>query len=546
MKNFYITTPIYYSTGKPHIGHAYSTIMTDVLFRYKKLIGYNAFFLTGMDEHGQKVVEKAKENGLLPQEFVDHNAEIFKNLWTLLDIKESFFIRTTNQKHIKFVQEIFSILYKKDYLYKSTWNTMYCVSCEENIRDSDIVIKNDKETCIHGHDLISKSEESYFLRVTMFKDWLINYYESNKDFIFPSKRVKELVSNFLNEEFEDLSVTRTNVKWGIQFLEDKEHTIYVWIDALLNYLSSLEINHQLDDYWQLSTEKIHVLSKEITRFHCIYWPIILKMLDLPLPTKILSHGWIITRKVETNETIKMSKSLNNVIDPIDIINDYDSDTLRYFLMKQISVTNDTVFDPLILLSTYNSDLANNFGNIISRTIGMITKYNNGIVPDFNKPTIKINELFLSDIENLFNYVIKKINELNVNKIVDGIEGIANSINSFIEKSKPWEYFKNNQTVELNEFLSLLYNSVKVYVVSLTPILTKKTILAINQLNFKTKSLELKKLFDYNLKKQIKVKLSEPILPRKSDNLKAEKYNKKRWGEIIWITKILSLNQEQHS
>lgn len=518
MKKFYITTPIYYSSGNPHIGHAYSTIMADVLSRYKILIGYETFFLTGMDEHGQKIEDKAKEGHLLPQDFVDKNSQIFQDLWKLLDIQESFFIRTTNKKHIKFVQEIFSILYQKGYLYKSTWNTMYCVSCEENIRESDIIHKDNKQKCTHGHDLVSKSEESYFLKVTNFKDWLIKYYEENKDFIFPTQRVKELVSNFLNDEFEDLSVTRTNVKWGIEFLEDKNHTIYVWIDALLNYLSALEINCKLDDYWQISTEKIHVLSKEITRFHCIYWPIILKMLGLPLPTKILSHGWIINKNPQTNETSKMSKSLNNVIDPIDIIKEYDSDTLRYFLMKQINVASDSIFDPLMLLATYNSDLANNFGNIISRTIGMLKKYNNGIVPSFKQPTIEINKFFLSDISNLFDYVIKKINELNVNKIIDGIDGIANAINGFIEKSKPWEYFKKNETTQLNEFLSLLYNAVKVYVVCLSPILTKKTTMAIKQLNFKSETLLFKKLFNYELNNGIKVSDSKQIFPRKSDTL----------------------------
>lgn len=515
MKKFYISTPIYYSSGVPHIGHAYSTIMADVLARYKKFIGYDIFFVTGMDEHGQKIEDKAKENNLSPQVFVDEIAKKFIKLWDLIDINESYFIRTSNPEHEKYIQNAMTTLYKKDFLYKGTWETLYCVSCEENIRESDIVIRNEKKTCCHGHPLTKKSEETYFLRVTAFKEWIIQYYKDNSNFIFPSSRVKELVNNFLNEEFDDLSVTRTGVSWGVTFLEDPKHTVYVWIDALLNYVSSLEINHQMESFWNEDSQKVHILSKEITRFHCIYWPILLKMLDLPMPTKILSHGWIITKDKKTDEIIKMSKSLNNVIDPLLIIEQYNSDVLRYFLMKGINVSFDTVFDEEVLFATYNSDLANNFGNIISRTIGMVKKYHNGIIPNYVAPTLKINIDFEVDIKNLFNYLIKKIDELNVNKIVDGLIAIANHINAFIENSKPWEYFKNDNQIAITEFLSIIYNAVKVYVISSQPILVKKAQAAIEQLNFKSESLVFENLFKYELNDQIKVNDSDPIFLRKS-------------------------------
>ncbi|MGL4768918.1 MAG: methionine--tRNA ligase [Mycoplasmoidaceae bacterium] len=514
MNKFYITTPIYYSSGKPHIGHAYSTVMADVLSRYKKILDYDVFFLTGMDEHGQKIENKAAELNIDPREFVDDNHFLFKKLWKKLDIDFNYFIRTSNLGHQKYVQKIFDILFAKDYLYKDNWTTWYCVSCEENIRKSDIVEENNIKKCSFGHELIKKQEESYFLKVTIFKDWLINFYQKNEDFIFPKNRVNELINNFLNYEFEDLSVTRTNVNWGIKLLNDQKHTIYVWIDALLNYLSSLSINHVNDKFWNRECEKVHLLSKEITRFHCIYWPILLKMLDFELPNKIISHGWIITNNNDNNQLLKMSKSLNNVIDPHSIINEYDSDSLRYFLMKQINVISDSTFDMQVFKNVYNADLANNFGNIISRTIGLLKKYNDGYIPKYQKFETPIHIEFENKCKNWIQKFKLKINSLNVNEITFSLDKLANYINSFIEECKPWIYFKENKQKELNEFLVVLYNAVLTYAYCFQPILVNKGKKALEFLKCSSSQSHIDNLFNYELNSNDKLNYSEILFMRK--------------------------------
>lgn len=506
MKKFYITTPIYYSSGKPHIGHANTTIMADVIAKYKRLLGYNTFFLTGMDEHGQKIEDTAKKNNIDCQKMIDDNAKVFLSLWKELNLDFNFFIRTSDPRHKKFVQEKFLELYDKGFIYLDYWKSKYCVSCEENIQENEIKKDGDKEMCQHGHILINKNEESYFLKVSDFKEWVIKFLEKN-DIVFPKNRVNELISNFLNDGFCDLSISRTTFDWGIEVPINNKHVIYVWLDALFNYISALKINNLENVFWDESTEKVHLLSKEITRFHCIYWPIFLEMLSLPKPTKIISHGWIITKEG------KMSKSLGNVVDPFEIIQKYGSDALKYYLMKEISLKNDSIFDLEQLEICYNSDLANRYGNIISRTIGMTKKYFNNKIPKYKKTKNKISDKFYNKLIDFISNVEKNINSLNVNEIINYGVSFEDDINQYIEEIKPWELFKNSNIDELSEFINLIYLSCQIIIWYFSPILSLATKIASNQLNYDVSE------FSFNINEMIaknenkKINESFPIFER---------------------------------
>ncbi|MGL4617159.1 MAG: methionine--tRNA ligase [Mycoplasmoidaceae bacterium] len=514
MKKFYISTPIYYSSGRPHIGHAYTTILADVISRYKKILGYDTFFITGMDEHGQKIESTAKKENISFQELVDKNSKIFKKLWEDLEIDPSFFIRTTNDRHKKFVQDKFSILYSKKYIYLDNWESSYCIQCEEDIVDKKIIIKDNKKYCEHGHEIISRSEESYFLKTTEFKKWIIDVIDNNEIYIHPVSRILELKNNFLNDEFRDLSISRNNLNWGIEIKENTNHKIYVWLDALLNYLSALLICDEkfIDKYWNDDkTEIVHLLSKEITRFHCIYWPIILKMLDYRLPSKIISHGWIITSQG------KMSKSIGNVIDPFELINKFGSDSIRYYLMKEISMINDSTFSEDLLILTHNSDLCNNFGNIVNRTIGMLNKYNNGIIPKYYKSNNIDLIYFENTIEDFLNIIEKKINGLDVNLIIKEINIFESNINSFIEINKPWNLFKQNKIEDLMYFLSLLSNGVKILIFFMSPIIVSKSKEAWLQFAFPQNLFSINFIRKFNAIDNIKVNEAKILFERIDKN-----------------------------
>ncbi len=501
MKNFFISTPIYYSSGKPHIGHAYTTIMADCLARYKKLIGYNVFFVTGMDEHGQKIQDTAIKNKIDTQKMIDQNAVIFQELWKKLNIDYTYFIRTSDPRHKEFVQEKFTELYNKGYIYLDTWKSKYCVSCEENINASKIVEKDGKYFCEHGHELIDKNEESYFLKVSEFKKWIIDFFNKHPDFIVPKARVNELVNSFLTDDFSDLSISRTTFDWGIKIKENPKHVIYVWLDALFNYLSCLKIENKYDEFWNDQTEKVHLLSKEITRFHCIYWPIFLKMLDLPLPNRIISHGWIVTPQG------KMSKSLGNVIDPYDLIEKFGTDVVRYYFMKEISVDRDSTFEESLLVNCYNSDLANNYGNIVSRVIGMTKKYFDNKMPKYVKTKNQLSSQFEKDIKVFIDSVEKTVNNLNINDIIKLVCDLENKINVYIENLKPWELFKENKKEELSEFINLVYSAAKLIVWYLSPILVQTTPIAQELLKFDTKTFDWKNVLN-NLSNNENIELSE--------------------------------------
>lgn len=513
-KYFYISTPIYYPSGNPHIGHAFSTILADVLSRYKKMFKYEVFFVTGTDEHGQKIENNSLKENMIPIDYVNRNVDIFMKLWNELDIGYSSFIRTTNKCHIDVIQKIFTYCINNNYTYLSNWEGLYCVSCEENYVIIN-AIKNElnEYTCLHGHKLILKSEESYFLKISIFSDWIISYLNLHPNLIYPKNRTKELIKNFLeNDKLEDLSISRSSFSWGIKIKESKNHVVYVWIDALFSYLTSLGYL-QTDDrnfkkFWQnKNVERVHILSKEITRFHCIYWPILLKIMNLNMPTKIISHGWIITKEG------KMSKSLGNVIDPFALINKYGSDVLRYSLMKDISLKEDSIFSYEKLEMCFNTDLANNYGNLISRIKGLINKYNNKKIPKF------IGYLNNFDLEikvsksELKKNILLHLKDLNITNIMTSIIDFENVLNNYIEKSKPWELFKSNKHRELKNFLAICYNSLKIIVFLLSPILVKTTPEICRQLNIKSSSFSIEKIYSFKCENNLSINEGNNIFNR---------------------------------
>ncbi|WP_391591495.1 Methionyl-tRNA synthetase [[Mycoplasma] cavipharyngis] len=483
MPKVYITTPIYYPSDQPHIGHLYSTYFASALKDYYSLIGYDAYFLTGTDEHGQKIVQAAAQANLDPLTYVNQYVAVFKKLWKQMDLNYDQFIRTTDHKHQKIVQKIFQKLQNLNLIYLDTWKGWYCISCEENYTPSQALKNDDILTCEHGHQLIERNEPSYFLKISQFQHWLQDYYHQ-VDFLFPNSRKKELLNNFINNNLEDLSVSRTKLNWGISVLSDPEHVIYVWIDALCNYLSALgylsDDDQLFQKYWNDPTTKIiHVTAKEISRFHAIYWPIILKCLNLRLFNKLIAHGWILMNHK------KMSKSLKNTIDPIFLANHFSHDGIRHYLLS-FNLAEDNNFSYHDLISNYNTHLVNLYGNLISRIVGMFKKYYNYQVPDFDQivfsPEVAwLNQMIDDFLKNLTNLVEND----NLKIIIENISKLIIDGNKLIETLKPWDLVRKNENQKLQSLLFVLYKLAVVTTFAYQPVLKDssqkaKLILGIDQ------------------------------------------------------------------
>ncbi len=512
-KTFYISTPIYYPSGKPHVGHAFTTILGDVLAKYKKLIGYDTFFLTGTDEHGKKIEEAAKKLNMSTIDFVDKNVKVFVDLWEQLGVDYSKFIRTTNIQHIRTVQKVFTEYNNKGLIYLSDWKGKYCVSCEENILPKDIKVIDGVEYCSVGHKVSDTSESSYFFKMSQFEDWIKAQFKEKKDWIVPESRVNELTNNFLDTKLQDLSISRTSFTWGIEIIENPQHIMYVWLDALFNYITALDYKQPDDSLFQKfwvnpDAEIVHLLSKEITRFHCVYWPIFLHALDLRLPTKILSHGWIVTKEG------KMSKSLGNVIDPIVICNEFGRDTLRYYLMKDLSLTNDNIFTEDAMVATYNGDLANNIGNIISRTLGMLKKYNDSTIPPLSNKLDNKDKELLEAIKNTNKIIPSYINELAPAKILEAIQELINVANKYIEEKKPWELNKDGNIEAVHNLLNLLSNVVRTVFFWVQPVLIDGVKMASEQFNLDFSKITQSDLENLKALDNHKVGTASPIYVRR--------------------------------
>lgn len=423
MKKYYISTPIYYVNGKPHLGHSYTTIAADVLARYYRSKNREVFFLTGTDEHGSKIEEVAAANGVTPRQWSDGIIDDFKKLWARLDISYDDFIRTTDERHIKTVQEIFAKLLKQGDIYKGKYTGWYCVSCESFYTDSQIVDGN----CPDCNKPVKQlEEESYFFKLTKYQNQLLEYYEKNPDFLQPAWRASEMI-NFVKDGLRDLSVSRTQVKWGITVPGDEAHTVYVWFDALINYVSASKGR----DIWPCD---IHLVGKEIFKFHTIIWPAMLMAYGLPLPKKVFAHGWW------TVNGDKMSKSKNNFIDPHAFIDKFGSDAYRYFVFKQMPFGQDGDFSETTFLERYNSDLANNLGNLVSRSFSMLNKYSlNDIAPQADGET-KLGKL-IAELPQKFDAAMEKIEFHNCLAL---LWEIIDESNRTIDSEKPWSLFKTDK------------------------------------------------------------------------------------------------------
>ena len=445
-KSFYITTPIYYPSGKLHIGSAYTTIACDVLARYKRMMNYDVFYLTGLDEHGQKIQQKAEEAGITPQAYVDGMAVGVKELWQLLDISYDKFIRTTDDYHEKVVAQVFERLLAQDDIYLGEYSGWYSVSDEEFFTESQLAEvyrdENGKVTggvAPSGHEVEWVSEESYFLRLSKYQDRLVEFFKSQPDFITPDGRLNEMLKNFIEPGLEDLAVSRTTFTWGVPVPSNPKHVVYVWIDALLNYVTALGYDQDehgnFDKFWNGTV--FHMVGKDILRFHSIYWPILLMMLDIKLPERLIAHGWFVMKDG------KMSKSKGNVIYPEMLVERFGLDPLRYYLMRSLPVGSDGTFTPEDYVARINYELANDLGNLLNRTVAMINKYFGGQVPAYVENVTAFDADLAKVVEESIAEYHKQMNAVDYPRALEAVWNIISRTNKYIDETAPWVLAKED-------------------------------------------------------------------------------------------------------
>lgn len=500
---YYITTPIYYPSDKLHIGHAYCTTIADTLARFHRAKGEDVFFLTGSDEHGLKIQRKAQEKGITPIEYVDAIIANFKQLWNELNISNNDFIRTSEERHHKVVQDVLTKIFEQGDIYKKNYEGLYCVPCESYWLERQLV---DGKCPDCGRPVEKMQEESYFFKLSKYQDWWLQFIEENPNFIQPASRRNEMI-NFVKQGLEDLCITRTTFDWGIPVPFDKKHVVYVWFDALLNYLTGIKYgtdDAMFNKFWPAS---LHLVGKEIVRFHTIIWPIMLKAMGVELPQKVYGHGWLVI------DGDKMSKSKGNVIDPLALIDEFGADAIRYFLLREIVFGNDGNFSRDALITRINSDLANDLGNLLHRTVSMIEKYHGGVVTNAG-----VNEAVDEDLQALVKTTVanfeKDMDAMEINSAIKGVWALISRANKYIDETGPWILAKDEaKSARLQTVMYNLAETLRVVAILVAPFIPSTSPKIYTQLGLEVPAEFLLTDAEFGKMESTKVQKGEPLYPR---------------------------------